>query len=1235
MKILTLRFKNINSLKGEWKIDFTQEPFASNGLFAITGATGAGKTTLLDAICLALYHRTPRLNEPSPADKVMTRHSGDCLAEVEFEVKDKRYRAFWSVRRARGAADGKLQSAKVELAEITTGEYEGEGEGGDKILADKVKEKDQQIASITGLDFGRFTKSMLLAQGGFAAFLNADAGKRADLLEQITGSEIYGQISQQVFDSAREQESQLNLLRQRSQAVDVLTPEALAEQLLLQAQLEQQTQQQQQQLADHRQALERVQHFQSAEQQLVEAGAKFNRAEQGLIDHATDLQRLAASEPANKLQPLFVDAEQQQRGVVDLIQAATVLAEQQRLNQQQQAELAPQQQAGVAAVEAATSEAQQTHQLITEHIIPLDESLKSLRSQQLALTNEEAKMQPMVVAQQAENAELIASLKALTEQQQQLDQTLLANQHHQGLSAALPLWQSKFSDRATQQQRLTAEATNSQRYTAEVEQLVTEQGRQQQAITLLKGQLEHDQQQQQQLNQQLLTVLNGASALQVKADVQRQQAQQTVLADCRHLYQSYTANRQKLGSQQQQLQQHQRDQAVATASVVQLRADYSQHKKLIESLQYSIQLEREIVSLKAYRDQLQAGDACPLCGSPDHPAIDAYQATDSSASEQRLVQQQQRLSEMEQQGTAASQQQATFDALVTSLEQQIQELHNLLDEQRHAWLEQTTALNWQLPLDADAAEIEALFEQAESARLLLAQQWQSVEQAEAALKQAIDALATQSQALQQQHSNGELLQQQSVNLHNQQQQCQQQQQLAEQSLAAIEAELLAQLSAAGFTALPTLTEQSSWLAQRQHEGENYQQQSQQQQQLAKDILEQQHRQRGLAQQLKDKQDVVDKLQGQTVELTNAIEQSNDQRVALFGDKNCAAEEQRLATQLSQCQQRLAGLQDTLAELNKAAHTVQAQLRDNQHRHTKQSAQAEAAEQRWQQGLADSMFASEQEYAAALLADDEHRRLTDLKQHLQAQQIQAKALQQQAQTVFDQAKEQPLGELSLPALTASIEQVTQAITEANKQLGEIEQRLKADSDKRQQQQALLSEIEAQQQSYDDWQALKGLIGSGDGKKFRVFAQGLTLDYLIHLANQQLAQLHSRYQLDRKVGEALEISVIDTWQADAMRDTKTLSGGESFLVSLALALALSDLVSHKTKIDSLFLDEGFGTLDRETLDIALDALDNLNASGKMIGVISHVEALKERIPVQIEIKKMSGLGVSQLDRGYRVG
>src|SRR5690606_32537342 len=143
MKILSLRLKNLNSLKGEWKIDFTAEPFKDSGLFAITGPTGAGKPTLLDAICLALYHRTPRMSTLSASvNELMTRHTADCLAEVEFEVRGARYRAFWSQRRARDKVDGALQAPKVELAT-------GDGQ----ILTDKINDKLKQTEQLTGLDF--------------------------------------------------------------------------------------------------------------------------------------------------------------------------------------------------------------------------------------------------------------------------------------------------------------------------------------------------------------------------------------------------------------------------------------------------------------------------------------------------------------------------------------------------------------------------------------------------------------------------------------------------------------------------------------------------------------------------------------------------------------------------------------------------------------------------------------------------------------------------------------------------------------------------------------------------------------------------------------------------------------------------------------------------------------------------------------------------------------------------
>ena len=328
--------------------------------------------------------------------------------------------------------------------------------------------------------------------------------------------------------------------------------------------------------------------------------------------------------------------------------------------------------------------------------------------------------------------------------------------------------------------------------------------------------------------------------------------------------------------------------------------------------------------------------------------------------------------------------------------------------------------------------------------------------------------------------------------------------------------------------------------------------------------------------------------------------------------------------------------DNWREIHEECLSLHSQLVAQQQLETEETARVHQSQTQFTTALAASRFNDREAFLAALLDDETAQRLTQLKQSIEQQ-------LQQATVLCEQATQQQQAHLALrpqgsdadgPTLQTQLHALAQRLRDNTTRQGEIRQQLRQDNESRQQQQALGQQIAEAAQLADDWGYLNSLIGSSTGDRFRKFAQGLTLDNLVWLANQQLNRLHGRYLLQRKASEALELEVVDTWQADAVRDTRTLSGGESFLVSLALALALSDLVSHKTRIDSLFLDEGFGTLDSETLDTALDALDALNASGKIIGVISHVEAMKERIPVQIKVKKINGLGYSRLDRVFAV-
>ncbi len=439
---------------------------------------------------------------------------------------------------------------------------------------------------------------------------------------------------------------------------------------------------------------------------------------------------------------------------------------------------------------------------------------------------------------------------------------------------------------------------------------------------------------------------------------------------------------------------------------------------------------------------------------------------------------------------------------------------------------------------------------------------------------------------QQEHEQRLYQHQQRLAWQAQQQECQQQLQQLQQEQAQRSAALAAELAAFALS-LPAAEQAAGWLAQREDETRGWQ----------------------------AKQNELIALQEQLQQLTPLLES--------LPETDLAAEPAPL---------------DGWRQVHDDCLALQSQWQTLGQQESQQQAQLKESEAQFSAALAASPFADQQAFLAALLDEEARRRLERLKQTLESTLQQNQALAMRAREALDSHRQQPPAETDisqpLERVQEQLQQLTTLLRENSARQGEIRQQLKQNAENQQRQQSLRQQMERAAQEVEDWGWLNALIGSREGDKFRKFAQGLTLDNLVWLANHQLNRLHGRYLLQRKASDALELEVVDTWQADAVRDTRTLSGGESFLVSLALALALSDLVSHKTRIDSLFLDEGFGTLDSETLDTALDALDALNASGKIIGVISHVEAMKERIPVQIKVKKINGLGYSRLDKAFAV-
>lgn len=1245
MRILTLRLKNLNALKGEWKIDFTQSPFIDNGLFAITGPTGAGKTTLLDAICLALYHQTPRLGPISTSNNdIMTRGTAECLAEVEFDIKGKAYRAFWSMRRARGKVDGNLQSADVELAEVESG----------KVLATQVRPKSEEIEKLTGLNFARFTKSMMLSQGDFAAFLNANEADRAELLEELTGTEIYGQISQAVhqqFSDAKQKKKEFAI---KLDGVTLLSDEQITQLEEEQAQTKSQVSAFNQTLVQLQKQQQWQQAFNANELTIKEASEAQQTANNAINEARQELDLLTQSEPAEKLRLPFLQKNGLQQDVTRYKERLDGKAAQLPDLKTQKAQLSLEVMNAEQALVLTKQQSSELEKRINEQVVPLDNQIAQLTTEQQKANENAARLRQSINALTLKRTEIENASADNKTKLGELETYLRGHQSLSGIAEFISGWSETarhIEHDKKQLETLTQSVNDDRQALSSLDDAIAKTN---ESLSALTQTFDDKNAQVAKCEKALQAALsdkpsdtNSANATS-KASLQQERDTKLHHWDnvlqIGHIQQQYLALEQEkvsLGAQKEDLakklaQQQSDRQALVDA--------YKQTRSNLKDIEALIALNAEVAHLRA---QLKSGEPCPVCGANEHTTSTVVIDVPETIQKRDSLKQQ--LDDIEQQGARAKESVTQTEFTLAQVNKQLEQASGQRDTLLEKWQQISSVLSADIPsfekVDINTSQSVSQFTQQFKTRLDdISAQLTRLDECEQALNAALQAKneaqqllqAKQSElavSLQQRETFEKQFNERNVELENKTQGINNSILALSETMTAHGADIH-NLSIDGI---------ATWLNEKAEALKAYKHNHQLHAKL-KDELQ------GVSSTLlvvnRDIESAENQLKGvceELVQLDNSLKALRGSRSTVFPEGNIAetrnkasAAQEHAERNVNECKSRLQQTDTILSRLEAEIAQLNEQMRE------KEQAFSEATEH-FSRQLASSPFADEHAFSNALLDEDTRNTLLELQKRLTQQKQQADlklentlATQQSLKAHANAALWQSeLEEHGAQWLDTKITQQAQQRDTLLSSLGQIEQQLSANNQARERQQQLVDEMAAFEAYYDDITYLHSLIGSASGDKFRRFAQGLTLDNLVQLANQQLDKLHGRYQLMRKENEGLGLSVLDTWQGDVVRDTKTLSGGESFLVSLALALALSDLVSHKTSIDSLFLDEGFGTLDAETLDVALDALDNLNASGKMIGVISHIEAMKERIPTQLKVIKRNGVGLSALEKPYAVG
>jgi exonuclease SbcC len=1211
MKILAIRLKNLASLAGPFEIDFTAEPLASAGLFAITGPTGAGKSTLLDALCLALFGAVPRLNNTGRDAKVpdadgeiatgdprtlLRRGTGEGYAEVDFVgVDGRRYRARWEANRARDKAAGKLQASRQSLRDIDQ----------DQLLASQKGEYKTQLEAALGLNFEQFTRAVMLAQSEFSAFLKADDNDRSELLEKLTDTALYTRLGRRAFDKTKEAREAHKLLQDQASGVTPLSPEARAE-------LDERFSQAQQQLKTQQAQLKQLELQDTWLKDLRRLQDEHLAASEQLQSAQTHWEALASERlRLTRLEQLAPQRHQfARKAEVDAL--LTPLATQIALQTQQHGELGErqtllEQQLGSARI--ALSETQQRQADSAPLLRQAFEAQSTLaRLAKDTALSAEARQQAQQACTQGQG-----TIQTLLDQQargagdlQRIATGLEQSTHLAPLSDA---WNA-YRDRLQQLMLIGNRLNQGQAELASLEQNAASTD---QALTAQKQQLE------------VLFKEAGAEPDAVAEQIgilgsllQDNRKQLRAVEDLARLW----ASQQDLDKRSAELQQRQltaqQERERLTQDGVKAKADLSVAEQTLNVTRELLERQRlaRSASVEELRAQLQNDQPCPVCGSNEHPyhqpeallqslgrfdeseqanaqkAVDLLKEklTDLRAEVGGLIAQQKEL--LQQQEQLATQQQA----LAPSLEAHplAAQLLNQDAAKRDAWLvQQNSQLNQSISQD-EQRQSALLTLQQDAARLT-----QQLRHAETAHQQAAQHLSNQQRELNNDRQRLDEELKAFANL------------LPAETLQALRVEPAAtfmQLDRQVAERLAQLEQQKEELAEQQQRQQHLEKEQDRQQSRVQQLQAAEQQFNGLAEQQQASQHTLGQLLGEHSSAEHwqqQLEQTVEQ--ARSAEASTAQTLQSVVTQSVQIAAELKAQRERLHALEGEELELAGKIGDWRARHPE---------------LDDGGLEN-------LLSVDDTQ-VSELRQRLQHSEKaieQANVLVQERNKHLLNHQAQQNGNLDAEQLASALIDLQNLAAASEQHCAELRADQAEDQRRQNANQALAQQIADAYNEYQRWARLNALIGSATGDTFRKIAQAYNLDLLVHHANVQLRQLVRRYRLKRG-GSMLGLLVMDTEMGDELRSVHSLSGGETFLVSLALALGLASMASSTLKIESLFIDEGFGSLDPESLQLAMDALDGLQAQGRKVAVISHVQEMHERIPVQIQVQRQ-GNGLSTLE------